>query len=164
MESTTCIYLSLFLWYTFLSGNATELVAAATSATTTSCTSRRRSIQNKIVSSVLSSPQRASRGVAAGGRHRHLPILAFTESQLWAIRTASAVSTYFGFVAWSDRPKGQLISDHPNCLEIKPSTVPGAGFGLFAKTTMRQGTVLGTYPGVVVPLQVSLGVSTTYKS
>jgi hypothetical protein len=79
--------------------------------------------------------------------------LAFTESQLWAVRAASAASTYFGFIAWSDRPQGRMMPDYQNYVEAKQSTVPGAALGLFVKTTMRKGTELGTYPGVVVPLR-----------
>jgi hypothetical protein len=41
-------------------------------------------------------------------------------------------------------------------VEIQPSTVPGAGLGLFCKTAMPRGTVLGTYPGAVLPLQQNL--------
>jgi hypothetical protein len=39
---------------------------------------------------------------------------------------------------------------------IQDSTVPGAGLGLFAKTNLEKGTVLGTYPGAVLPLQQNL--------
>ena len=76
-------------------------------------------------------------------------------AELWAIRAASAITTYFGFVAVTDRPRGQLLID-PTCLEMKESSVPGAGLGLFVTKTLRQGTVLGTYPGVVVPLPQNL--------
>lgn len=94
-------------------------------------------------------------------RHRrpaviHSDRLAFTENQLWAVRAASALSTYFGFIAYTDRPQGSMMSDYQNYVEAKQSTVPGAGLGLFAKTTLRQGTILGAYPGVVVPLTQNL--------
>jgi hypothetical protein len=68
---------------------------------------------------------------------------------------ASALSTYFGFVAVTDRPRGQLLVD-PEYLEMKESSVPGAGLGLFVTATLRKDTVLGTYPGVVVPLPQNL--------
>ena len=86
----------------------------------------------------------------------HPDRLAFTETQLWAIRAASALTTYFGFIAAVDRPKGSMMGDYQNYVEARQSTVPGAGLGLFAKTTLRQGTILGTYPGVVVPLTQNL--------
>ena len=96
-------------------------------------------------------------------RSRHLPInrAAFTEaallsdSSLWALRVSSAVLSYAGFVAFLDRPRGQLLVGPE--VEIKESTVKGAGLGLFATQDLTQGTVLGTYPGVVVPLQQNLG-------
>lgn len=81
--------------------------------------------------------------------------LSFTSPELWAIRAASAVTTYFGFVTTVDRPRGKLLVD-PRCLAVKPSLVLGAGLGCYAATTMRKGTQLGTYPGVVIPLTQNL--------
>ena len=84
---------------------------------------------------------------------------ALSSSEIWALRLGSGILTYFGFVLVNDRPKGQmgvpLIDDGNNsdgCLRVAPSTVPGAGLGLFAARSMSKGTVLGTYPGVVLPL------------
>jgi hypothetical protein len=79
----------------------------------------------------------------------------FTSPELWAIRAASAVTTYFGFIATADRPRGELLVD-PQCLEVKSSLVPGAGLGCYAATTMRKDTQIGTYPGVVIPLTQNL--------
>ena len=82
------------------------------------------------------------------------PMDIISEQTLWAIRAASAVSSYIGFVAFFDRPQGVLnVSSQ---VESKPSTVPGAGLGLFATTEIRKNTVLGTYPGVVLPLKQNL--------
>jgi len=91
-----------------------------------------------------------------------LPPLAFTGTELWAIRIGSALSTYFGFVAVADRPRGTLLLEdggNPKknqYLQVKPSSVPGAGLGLYVTTTLRKDTVLGTYPGVLVPLTQNL--------
>ena len=82
---------------------------------------------------------------------------AFTQPELWAVRISSAVLTYGSFVAYSDRPRGMLSPDVLPSLRIADSQVPGAGLGLFLTSTLRQGTVLGTYPGVVIPLQQNLG-------
>lgn len=82
-------------------------------------------------------------------------VSSFSPAELWAIRAASAVTTYFGFITVADRPRGGLLVD-PKYLEIKQSTVPGAGLGCYAATTMRKDTLLGTYPGVVVPLTQNL--------
>ncbi|KAL3943000.1 MAG: hypothetical protein SGBAC_002907 [Bacillariaceae sp.] len=87
--------------------------------------------------------------------------IAFSPAELWAIRAASAVTTYFGFIAVADRPRGQLLVG-PDCLEVKQSTVPGAGLGCYAATTMRKDTTIGTYPGVVVPLTQNLGKLRAY--
>lgn len=85
---------------------------------------------------------------------------ALTSSEIWALRIGSGILTYFGFVFATDRPKGQLgvplVDENNNsmdgCLKVSQSTVPGAGLGLFAARSMPKGTVLGTYPGVVLPL------------
>ncbi|KAG7340148.1 SET methyltransferase domain containing protein [Nitzschia inconspicua] len=76
---------------------------------------------------------------------------AFSSDELWAIRIASAGLTYFGFVAVTDRPRGQLKVPK-SAIEIKESTVSGAGLGLYLKQDFPKGTILGDYPGVVLPL------------
>lgn len=78
------------------------------------------------------------------------------DSLLWGIRAVSAATSYFGFVGYLDRPQGQLIENAEQCLEVRQSTVPGAGLGLYAKVSLPKNTVLGTYPGVVLPLQQNL--------
>lgn len=85
-----------------------------------------------------------------------LPVVAtaLSESTLWAMRAASAVSSYVGIVAVIDRPQGELFC--PEKVQIQPSTVPGAGLGLFAATDIVKGTPLGTYPGTLLPLQQNL--------
>jgi hypothetical protein len=92
---------------------------------------------------------------------RQSSVLAFasilSEDTLWAIRAASAASSYIGLVAFMDRPQGTLnVHDDGNQVEIRQSTVEGAGLGLFATTTLRRNTILGTFPGVVLPLQQNL--------
>lgn len=84
-----------------------------------------------------------------------LRVSGFTSNELWGIRIASGLTTYFGFIAVSDRPRGGLLIDSQQ-LEVKTSTVPGAGLGVFTTQTIREGTVLGTYPGVVIPLNQNL--------
>ncbi len=82
-----------------------------------------------------------------------------SSSEVWALRIGTGILTYFGFVFATDRPRGllgvPLIDGNNNmdgCLKVAPSNVPGAGLGLFASQSMPKGTVLGTYPGVVLPL------------
>jgi hypothetical protein len=81
---------------------------------------------------------------------------AISESTLWALRFGSAITTYVGALALLDRSQGQLLVDPTQQIVIQDSTVPGAGLGLFAKTDLAKGTVLGTYPGAVLPLQQNL--------
>jgi len=66
---------------------------------------------------------------------------------------ASAVVTYVGFVAYYDRPRGRLGDEILEGTQVRHSGVPNAGLGLFATRDFEEGTVLGTYPGVVVPLR-----------
>jgi hypothetical protein len=78
------------------------------------------------------------------------------ESTLWLLRIGSALTTYVGALAFFDRPQGKMLVDASQDIEVRDSTVQGAGLGLFAKTTLRKGTILGTYPGAVLPLQQNL--------
>jgi hypothetical protein len=92
------------------------------------------------------------------------PIESVAESTLWFVRGASAVASYVGFVGYFDRPRGDLEVVLNFGIEIKASTVPGAGLGLFAKTSLPKGTLLGTYPGAVIPLSQNLGKLQEYPA
>lgn len=71
----------------------------------------------------------------------------------WLRATFSAITTYGGFVLYCDRPRGGPTDMCQRNCEVGPSTIgPNAGLGLFAKTDLPKGTVLGTYPGVVLPI------------
>jgi hypothetical protein len=96
-------------------------------------------------------------------KQQHLAF-AFDSKDLWAIRAASASLTYFGFVAVTDRPRGWLsphmIGDDDKklkYLQVKESLVPNAGLGLFLTQDLPGGTILGDYPGVVLPLTQHAG-------
>ena len=93
-----------------------------------------------------------------------LPVVAsaLSESTLWMLRAVSATSGYVGIVAVLDRPRGELYC--PEQVQIRPSTVPGAGLGLFATADLPQGTRLGTYPGTVLPLQQNLSKLRQYPA
>jgi hypothetical protein len=98
--------------------------------------------------------------VTNAASYQRRPVAFFTpaklsESDLWLIRVASGAATYLGFVAYSDRPQGKLLVN-PEYLEIKESQIPGAGLGLYLTETLPKDTVLGTYPGVVIPLVQNL--------
>jgi hypothetical protein len=103
-----------------------------------------------------------------------------SDNAIWGIRLASILCSYIGTVAWVDRPRGSLLEWRDNTipvgtdavmanativtmesysrvLQIRQSTIPGGGLGLFATTDLPRGTVLGTYPGVVIPLTHNMG-------
>jgi hypothetical protein len=93
----------------------------------------------------------------------------------------SAMMSYLTCVGIYDRPRGRMMvqslqqeppqplpttNGHRNdtttttsdaALQMRPSSVPNAGWGVFCHVPMLpRGTVLGTYPGVVLPLQQNL--------
>lgn len=77
-----------------------------------------------------------------------------TGSKSILTQISSCLVSYISCVAYFDRPRGKLIVDQPDkALLVQKSQVDGAGLGLFAGTFLPKGTVLGTYPGVVRPLE-----------
>ena len=68
--------------------------------------------------------------------------------------SASATLTYLSLLLAFDRPRGNLsIPDATNSLVINPSRVLNAGLGLFVSKSLPEGTVLGSYPGVLRPAE-----------
>jgi len=68
--------------------------------------------------------------------------------------SASATLTYLALLLTFDRPRGRLsIPTNNNSLVIQKSRVPNAGLGLFVSKSYPEGTVLGTYPGVLRPAE-----------
>lgn len=74
------------------------------------------------------------------------------EPLLWGLRITSALLSYIGLVGFLDRPRGTLVAKRGIDIDILQSNVPGAGLGLFAKRNLPKGTVLGTYPGVLLKI------------
>jgi hypothetical protein len=72
-------------------------------------------------------------------------------SSRWAVRITSALASYVGLVTYLDRPRGTL-NLQPHQYEIRPSSVEGAGLGMYAAQDLDKDTILGSYPGVVLPL------------
>jgi hypothetical protein len=107
------------------------------------CRSLRLSVADDPAGSISAPPQPSSIVIASGAFGVHLPPILRA--------TASAAATYVGIVAYLDRPRGTLSVGHDE-VRVQQSTVPGAGLGLFASKDLSRGTVLGTYPGVVIPL------------
>lgn len=87
-----------------------------------------------------------------------------SEPALWLLRISSAATTYIAAITYFDRPQGQLNVDIDRDVEIKQSTVTGAGLGLFACCALPRGTILGTYPGAVLPLQQNLSKLAQYPA
>jgi hypothetical protein len=74
---------------------------------------------------------------------------------LWGLRITSALASYVGLVVFLDRPRGSFnLKDDQ--YEIKQSQVEGAGLGFYVTQDLAKGTVLGTYPGVCLPLSENL--------
>jgi len=92
----------------------------------------------------------ANRPPFATTSNRVTAAFALPEIQTLATQAASGLATYVGLVAYFDRPRGRLEVDTSN-IEAKQSQVQGAGLGLYSCKNMPEGTVLGTYPGVVRP-------------
>ncbi|GAX28667.1 hypothetical protein FisN_33Hh059 [Fistulifera solaris] len=67
----------------------------------------------------------------------------------WSLRLGTGLFTYASLVAILDRPRGTLLAPE-TLLEVRPSAV--AGLGLFVTQDLGAGTVLGTYPGIVVAM------------
>ena len=68
--------------------------------------------------------------------------------------SASITLTYLSLLLALDRPRGRLlIPDAADSLVINQSRVPNAGLGLFLSKSYPEGTVLGTYPGVLRPAE-----------
>lgn len=68
--------------------------------------------------------------------------------------SSSVTLTYLSLLLAFDRPRGRLsIPDASNSLVVNQSRVPNAGLGLFLSKSYPEGTVLGTYPGVLRPAE-----------
>mmetsp|Transcript_16190 Transcript_16190/g.19778 ORF Transcript_16190/g.19778 Transcript_16190/m.19778 type:complete len:268 (-) Transcript_16190:56-859(-) len=103
-------------------------------------------------------PKSNSRGFY--GKSLSFPTAAFTAPILdlniniptLLLQATSGFTTYLGLIAYFDRPRGKLLVDE-SCIMTKQSQVEGAGLGLYVKKSLPEGTVLGTYPGVLRPSQ-----------
>jgi hypothetical protein len=72
----------------------------------------------------------------------------------------SAATSYLSLIAYYDRPRGQLYVNCNNTeqlpiIQTRISTIiPNGGLGVYCTVPMiPKGTILGTYPGVVIPIQ-----------
>jgi len=70
------------------------------------------------------------------------------------LQVGAALSTYSCLVYYFDRPRGELLVELDKDVKVGPSQV--AGLGLFASRNLSKGTILGTYPGTIVPLQQNI--------
>lgn len=75
----------------------------------------------------------------------------FGSSAVGGLDAAPAVVSLLALAAlrWDEgRPRGGLQVD-PAALRVAPSSVPGAGLGVFAQAALPAGSTLGSYPGVI---------------
>lgn len=66
------------------------------------------------------------------------------------IQTITGITTYIALIAYYDRPRGNIQID-TSIFQVKPSQVPNGGLGLYITKSAPEGTILGTYPGVLRP-------------
>lgn len=82
--------------------------------------------------------------------------LSFSTSPL-LLSTTSASLTYLSLLLLYDRPRGHLslpsLSSPDTPFLISQSRIPNAGLGLFVTRSLPEGTVLGSYPGVLRPAE-----------
>ena len=67
----------------------------------------------------------------------------------------SAWISYGALVAYYDRPRGTLHPDIHDMVIVQPSLIlPNGGLGVYCRnhTSIPKGTILGTYPGVLLPI------------
>lgn len=73
-----------------------------------------------------------------------------TDHSTFVLQALSGLTTYIGLVGYYDRARGHIAIDK-SCFVAKQSQVEGAGIGLYVTRDLPQGTVIGTYPGVLRP-------------
>ena len=64
------------------------------------------------------------------------------------------VAAGLGIFLFESKPLG---SCNTNLVDIRRSSIPGANLGLYASRTIPAGTLIGTFPGIVKPLEDALG-------
>ena len=79
--------------------------------------------------------------------------LGLQDGDLGDIQNLLILASAAAYVVYEKRPLGSCNND---LVEIKESTIPGAGLGLFAKEIIPDGVVLGTFPGYVVDVDRAL--------
>ena len=67
----------------------------------------------------------------------------------WGAQTIAALAVVASLRVYEQRPRGWLA--RASALEVGQSRVPGGGRGVFVTEGLPAGTVLGTYPGRLVP-------------
>lgn len=66
-----------------------------------------------------------------------------------ALIVLGGLSVYF----LDSKPQGSCVSD---LVDIRKSSIPGASLGLYATKTIPEGTVIGTFPGFVKPVEEAI--------
>lgn len=80
-------------------------------------------------------------------------IASFSSDDAQNLAVICAAGFYFIF---DKRPRGTANDE---LVEVKKSTVQIANLGLFAKTFIPRGSVIGTYPGVITSVETALSLS-----
>ena len=64
------------------------------------------------------------------------------------------------YLIYEKRPRGEANLE---LVEIRKSTIPGANLGLFAKSYIAEGSVIGKYPGYVRTLEQAMKKSNKFN-
>jgi hypothetical protein len=75
------------------------------------------------------------------------------DSSIESYQILLVLATYVGCIAYFDQPRGEISPLCSKMLVTKPSNIANAGLGLFATSPIPKDTCLGTYPGVLRPLE-----------
>ena len=75
-----------------------------------------------------------------------LPDLGHQTELLPGLESAVKLLASVAYASFTFRPRGwSLVGE---CLDVRTSSIPNAGRGVFATAHIKQGTVLGAYPGI----------------
>lgn len=84
--------------------------------------------------------------------HHNLRLFAHLPSDLLttiAVQASVGSAVYSALTFYYDRPRGEMLVP-TEAVDVRASTIPNAGLGLFAARDLRAGQNLGLYPGVLV--------------
>lgn len=82
-----------------------------------------------------------------------LDINGYRDENFLPFQILAGIGSYVGCISYFDRPRGDISPLCGKKLEKKTSNISNAGLGLFVTSKIPKDTIIGTYPGVVRPLE-----------